>query len=321
MFGTKHSQHGFTLIELLVVIAIIAVLVSLLLPAVQQAREAARRTECRNNLKQIGLALHNYHDSHRTFPPGGVTRLATSATSNCNLLGWDQTDCQAPWTVMILPQLDQAPLYNQFNFLGGFNSPFKPGGWVSPNFNQQLIRHPRFECPSDPNSNESYANCNYVGVQGGGVPACVNTVVAPASPGRVFYYNGMFHNNSRIRVADVLDGTTNVFHVGETRYLNLFGGTPRGFYTWASSMYPDNNAQCPVILAGALDAINSLDKDPAQELTSDYQSRLFGSRHEGGCMFLMADGSVHFVSENINQIVYQTLAVRADALPLGGFTP
>src|SRR5581483_8700238 len=98
-------KKGFTLIELLVVIAIIAILIALLLPAVQQAREAARRTQCKNNLKQLGLALHNYHDNFNTFPPGGVN--GTAATSNYQ--GWG-------WSIMLLPQIDQAPLYNQINF-------------------------------------------------------------------------------------------------------------------------------------------------------------------------------------------------------------
>src|SRR4051812_46688665 len=104
----RRQIRGFTLVELLVVIAIIALLVALLLPAVQQAREAARRTQCRNNLKQVGLALHNYHDTNSTLPPGWVG--VTSGQSDVNgINGWS-------WAARVLPQLDQSPLFNSINF-------------------------------------------------------------------------------------------------------------------------------------------------------------------------------------------------------------
>src|SRR5580698_8598950 len=108
---SSRAKRGFTLIELLVVIAIIAVLVALLLPAVQQAREAARRTQCKNNLKQIGLALYNYHDSFSLFPPGYVDRNGNPNLTPDNDLGpsWG-------WAAFLLPGMDQAPLYNQINF-------------------------------------------------------------------------------------------------------------------------------------------------------------------------------------------------------------
>src|SRR6516225_9974587 len=105
MMAQRFSRHGFTLIELLVVIAIIAVLVAILLPAVQQAREAARRTQCRNHLKQLGIALHNYHGTCNVFPPGYVSGAIYPATAN----GWG-------WCAQLLPQLDQAPLYNSLDF-------------------------------------------------------------------------------------------------------------------------------------------------------------------------------------------------------------
>src|SRR5262245_57342108 len=105
MSRSKNLPRGFTLIELLVVIAIIAILISLLLPAVQQAREAARRTECKNHLKQIGLALHNYHDTHRALPPGNVARFDVP-TATFQGYGWT-------WTAKILPEIDQAALFNR----------------------------------------------------------------------------------------------------------------------------------------------------------------------------------------------------------------
>src|SRR6266542_1460478 len=111
---SRRSPLGFTLIELLVVIAIIAILIALLLPAVQQAREAARRTQCRNVLKQFGLALHNYHDTFRAFPPGHLHRgLFDGVADTANAAGNGGTGFD--WTTMMLPYMDQAPLYNQFN--------------------------------------------------------------------------------------------------------------------------------------------------------------------------------------------------------------
>ena len=109
---SRPHRRGLTLIELLVVIAIIAILIVLLLPAVQQAREAARRTSCRNNLKQIGLAIHNYHDAHRTFPPGGIT-----------IGGWQDSLNGSTWSVAILPYLDQATLYRRYSFADFNESP------------------------------------------------------------------------------------------------------------------------------------------------------------------------------------------------------
>ena len=137
--STNRKHRGFTLIELLVVIAIIAILIALLLPAVQQAREAARRTQCKNNLKQIGLALHNYHDVNRAFPPGWVPQLSsTGAVSNTRRSSW-------AWSVFILPYIDQAPLFNQ---LTQTPVPVYPNFPVLPG--DDLDRNlAAFTCPSD----------------------------------------------------------------------------------------------------------------------------------------------------------------------------
>ncbi len=181
----RSRQRAFTLIELLVVIAIIAVLIALLLPAVQQAREAARRTQCKNNLKQFGLALHNYHDAFNMFPPGQVydgfadtnVRSPTNGGGNdcvaAGALSSNATYVRAPWTVQVLPYIDQAPLYNQFNMAMPFfgrQDHQNPAG--SPNYPLQLRESPPgFRCPSSPVINSDKYTNNYNACMGGGGPS------------------------------------------------------------------------------------------------------------------------------------------------------
>ena len=160
---TKRVKRGFTLIELLVVIAIIAILIALLLPAVQQAREAARRSQCKNNLKQIGTALHNYHETFRIFPPG-VINSAWSGSGGGTTTGSNGLS----WATMILPYADQAPLYKKF---------ITTQHWLVGNTNEVAEILTVFRCPSDvsPDQNASVTalmgTSNYPGVYGVGSPA------------------------------------------------------------------------------------------------------------------------------------------------------
>ncbi|HWL08098.1 MAG TPA: DUF1559 domain-containing protein [Planctomicrobium sp.] len=315
----KTRNRGFTLIELLVVIAIIAILVSLLLPAVQQAREAAKRAQCKNKIKQITLALHNYHDTHNVLPPGGISLLPLSSGANWCTGGRNHN--LASWTVMILPFLDDAPRYNNFTMgsavrsyatsaIGGVTSDTE---WNRPNS--------KFQCPSDPASLPAVNNINYLGVQGGGpTPEC--------SAMSDFYRNGVLYANSNTNFSKITDGLTNVFMIGETKYaLAPKGSQNSSSFSWASSIRVDTNSQAsPVILAAAKNQINSIigtggsRKNWASNQDTRYTSAsLFGSFHTGGAHFGMGDGSVHFVSENINLDLYQQRAVRDDGLPIGGF--
>jgi len=311
----KRLRHrsGFTLIELLVVIAIIAVLIALLLPAVQQAREAARRSDCKNRMKQIGLALHNYHDTHRVFPPGGVSDVAVTGSNWCMTgVGYSKF----PWTVQILPYLDEGSRYNSFNPSLNLISIADRGN--SANDTEWQRPNSKYQCPSDPNSQPGINNNNYFGVQGGGAgsadASCTNT-----AGNRYWMVNGILYHNSSTRMSHITDGTTNVFLVGETKYQSIKAGNPSQYYGWASSDWPLPTYGSPSQVAGAVVAINSAAHYPAVNHTFDVQTRTFGSYHEGGCHFTMADGSVHFVSENVDLTIYQQMGKRADGLPISNF--
>lgn len=323
MMNRKRKRHGFTLIELLVVIAIIAILIALLLPAVQQAREAARRTSCKNNMKQIGLALHNYLDTHLVFPPGYVTSIPSDPGTT-----WCHGDAPpltvnefagSPWTVLILPFVEQSQLYELFDL----NAPFfgiltAPNGQMSPENDMvglglttdvtqegRLPPMAAYQCPSDEGLSDDDDKLSYFGVQGGGpTEACRNSI---GGGERLFYLNGMLFHNSSMKDRDCKDGTSNVLIVGESRYMPLD-------FTWATSAKLDL-ACFPATLAGARDAINEF------AVTGLVSTSGFSSAHDGGAHFTMTDGSVHFLSDSIDLDVYQTLAIRADALPLEGFQP
>jgi prepilin-type N-terminal cleavage/methylation domain-containing protein len=318
-------RHGFTLIELLVVIAIIAILIALLLPAVQQAREAARRTQCKNNLKQLGLALHNYHDTHMVFPPGNITGGGV-ATTNC-LPSVAQTESRAPWTVLILPFLDESPRYNLFVmtdvFAWGFNpaynstqnSPSSPTNLI-----QQLRPNTKYLCPSDPRAQPAYPLINYFAVSGGGaVPGdtgqdsgypCAN------NGGRAHFGNGMFYRNSSTRMGDITDGTTNVYMIGESCY-GFYADMNNERLSWASAQRVNTSTdQLDTVTCAAARPINDKSATNPQDHWR-FIGSTFGSKHTGGCHFVLADGSVNFVSENIDINVYRQRGIRNDGLPLG----
>ncbi|WP_029247387.1 DUF1559 domain-containing protein [Schlesneria paludicola] len=292
------SVRGFTLIELLVVIAIIAVLIALLLPAVQQAREAARRTQCRNNLKQIGLALHNYHDISNSLPPGWVG-ITNGASDIYGINGWG-------WASRILPQLDQGPLFNQLNFNLKMES--------TTNETTRLTPLAAFRCPSDvaPGTTWTIQDAggtdlvklpvgNYVGVFGtSDIDDCVGLPNSPCMG------EGAFFQNSRIQFRDFTDGLSNSIVVGEhkTRRDVGFNWTS----TWAGVVANGDDA-----IVRILGTCDHTPNSPANHIDD------FSSYHVGGANFVMGDGAVRFVSTNIDLGVYQHLATRAAGDLVGEF--
>jgi len=293
----RSRRKGFTLIELLVVIAIIAILIALLLPAVQQAREAARRTQCRNNLKQFGLALHNYHDTHRVFPPGQLHRGTWDGTGPDNAGAGGTGGTGFAWTAMILPFIDQAPLYNQFNLNVPISNPVA-GGLTNRALAATVVPYAR--CPSD--IAPQTANVGNAGDPGEIRPQATASYKASAGAfdGNQGLYphsnqnraNGCFYRDSTLSIRDIIDGTSNQILVGEVTWDTRLGGTTntRNFGAVApANGYANGNSNR--LMAVAEYGIN--------DKTRIAPAITFSSLHVGGAHFLFGDGTVKFVSENI----------------------
>jgi prepilin-type N-terminal cleavage/methylation domain-containing protein/prepilin-type processing-associated H-X9-DG protein len=294
------ARRGFTLIELLVVIAIIAILIALLLPAVQQAREAARRTQTRNHLKQIGIALHGYHERYGRFPSGwiGVTNRQPDVEGES---GWG-------WAAMILPDLDQQPLFDQLDF---HQTPAAPANALA-----RRRALPVFRCPSDSSPERwdleeednpgtilaSLPTANYVGNFGTTeLHDCEGLAVGNTCRG-----DGVFFHNSSVRFQDIRDGSSNTFLVGQRKTDET--QSPPWHSTWVGVIAGGEEA-----FARILGAADHTPNHPAAHLED------FSSNHAGGVHFLFGDGRVRFVSENIDHDLYQSLATRANNEPVGEF--
>jgi prepilin-type N-terminal cleavage/methylation domain-containing protein/prepilin-type processing-associated H-X9-DG protein len=269
-------RDGFTLIELLVVIAVIAILVALLLPAVQQAREAARRTGCRNNLKQIGLALHNYHDAHKCFPPGFVTGAAAPSTAN----GWG-------WGAHLLPYLDQGPLYQSIDFDRPIFDPV--------NATATRTGIPVFLCPTDLVEPHAFNIVDGTGtVLGQATPSSyAATVGDDNSEVTDLHCNGAFFRNSCVRMRDMIDGSSQTTLVGDRAFAMTKGtwvGAPDGAVVAAGELNPWSTTTAPP------ETFSLVHNNWINILTdSDGGLDDFSSMHTGGVQLLFADGSVRFI--------------------------
>jgi len=323
----RGQSSGFTLIELLVVIAIIAILVALLLPAVQQAREAARRSSCKNNLKQLGLALHNYHDTFNTFPPAFVDGdpCYTSTTNDCASDAPYENRNSLGWQTFILPYVEQPALYDQIgaqtgsftrswydaNGDGVLNDPIAASRTIISNYN----------CPSDPmgginTKRSSLGKTNYLGNGGNGA--------ARDSNGTLFV-------NSKVLMRDITDGTSNTVMIAErstqrdsdsiTRCGTVVcnwngglwigarttnGGVPQGWY--------------PGVVSNDVESYGGLTSTLINGGTATWGADWgSSSSHKGGMQVTMSDGAVVFLSENINAETYRRLRNRRDGQVVGEF--
>ena len=318
------ASRGFTLVELLVVIAIIGTLVGLLLPAVQSARESARRSACQNNLKQLGVALHNYHDAMRSFPRGN--KCTTSALPPTSASPGDPTATREPWTVAILPYAENVALYNSFDFNQAFSSHVNqsrqqttlPGS--NPNPAAQNTRNPLFQCPSDPELPASPLKNNYFGVMGGVTASGQGAAWVGASPTSYeIYNNGILFLNSARGIKNITDGTSKTFLVGETIY--QYNLPSEKFYGWGQGVRTHSEGDKNFLqnVAATKSVINS---KPQQDAAGVYAHLVwqttFSSSHPGGTQFLTADGGVSFVSETVNLTIYRQMGVVNDGAPVGG---
>ncbi len=319
------SRPGFTLIELLVVIAIIAILIALLLPAVQQARESARRTQCKNNLKQLALACHNYHDTHSFLP---LNRDMTNWGAGPNHANFS-------WIAMSLPYFEQASLYQSINFshAGGAANGYGWQGTVAPtarNLTAAQTVLTGLLCPSNPQSKKidgQYEGIDYrAGVNGvartdytgnfgftnGGWRDCPRKPIGTGpwawfdQPGDTNGANGVFCYRGGVDLAKIIDGTSNTVLLTEDMHWSDFNNKAAisDDAAWASPLGAITTLQNPINY---------------KDIQGDRRCHGWSSLHVGGAQGALCDGSVRFVSENIDGGLQRAIATRAGGEVIGEF--
>ncbi len=329
--NSTRGSRAFTLIELLVVIAIIAILIALLLPAVQQAREAARRTQCKNNLKQIGLSLHNYHDTFNMFP---YASNAAASTVNSNSTIMTAYKNQTGW-VLLLPYFDQAPLYNTLDhsaamgrWANGGSLPLAGNGPTTANAAASAVKLAALLCPSDSGQQTFPGFDGNYGCQTG-LASYKSTYGFSASgqPSTLWSNLGqttrpMFGAQSNTTMRDLKDGSSNTVAIAETT-LNVYDGITG---SWACNQHVGNGVDFANL--NGQRKINDWDccgwgpgtpwsvKNPQGTLG---EWGTVGSTHTGGMHVLLGDGTVRFISENIDGTTRQRLGYIGDGNPLGEF--
>lgn len=303
--GQCKILHGFTLVELLVVITIIGILIALLLPAVQAAREAARRLQCANNFKQVGLAMHNYHVAHKTFPPGQIA---------ANWFAWGS---------FILPYLEQSAVHDKLTFKASGSYYFTNDGTRE----AASMRIPSYLCPSDPQGGELVRCCSGGNSPQGtdenedvrqtnmaGVTDSEDWTTNGVRPRTLDQADGVMAADEPCRIEDIRDGTSNTLLIGEV--------TGAGPATYDGHFWVAWN------LLDTRDGINGAFTVPGgiwpgtPPVTMTYfgmRDTGFSSFHPGGCHFLLADGSAQFLSENIAQETLVNLTTRVGGEVVGAW--
>jgi prepilin-type N-terminal cleavage/methylation domain-containing protein len=304
------GRQGFTLVELLVVIAIIGILVALLLPAVQAAREAARRMECSNNLKQLGIGMHNYHDTYNSLPYGVNA-------------GWGHS-----WTAFVLPQLEQSPLYDTIP------TPFNDSGvWTGTDARSLALIAlsrtyvPVFRCPSQPGPNNEPLNIN--GLTGRAVNnylACAGGNARNDNRGAngMDRSNGLFlasiftQNPTRppFKFRDAIDGLSNTLLIGESQYelnLNRGCGICDRYVFYHMNADSGDGGDFSEVLGSTFYKINN------QAVNTSERELAYSSYHPGGAMMVLADGSTQFAAETIDLTTWRGLCSRDGGEVLGEF--
>jgi prepilin-type N-terminal cleavage/methylation domain-containing protein len=319
------GRSAFTLVELLVVIAIIGVLVALLLPAVQAAREAARRTQCSNNLKQVGLALHNFHDTYNKLPVGTH----------------DDDNKSFCWRTWILPYMEQTPLYNQMTQAGLWIPPQMGGGANGLNIDSvpaseiagvtvisDLCKTKLgfYMCPSDTlpeKDNDGYFKTNYCGNVGpavGTIATCASADAKGELQQGVLLMSNQNTDTWTTSLARMTDGTSNTIMAGEvseTSNINKGLTNARAYPIWAGG---NNNGACSDGLAGSGAVLRFVDTAYFVNRKTGTESNMsFGSKHPGGAQFVLGDASVRFITESVSTVVYRAAGTRdngeAEQLP------
>lgn len=308
------SRRAFTLVELLVVIAIIGILVALLLPAVQAAREAARRMSCSNNMKQLGLGLHNYHDTREAFPAGQANNIGADVARP----GWNR----ACWWHSVLPFVEQQNLYDVtatymsnnaiphiiFAVNNNGNVPSEPG-------RNTVVK--TFVCPSDGEGPKTKTvGGNEQGFHGNYVLCAGSTAYNPSGDPLGRLNNGTFYPFSDSKFSSVVDGTSNTLFGGEILVVKDTGAHDlRGRYwnTWQGNvLFTTLNPPNTLVGDRSNYCIIAL-RRPCLALTATLVNQSVRSNHSGGAMFLLGDGSVRFISNNVNLLTYQALGTRGGA--------
>ncbi len=298
---TGCPRRAFTLIELLVVIAIIAILIGLLLPAVQKVREAAARSQCANNLKQIGLALHGYHDANKVFPPGYLSGVDGSGTDTGP--GWG-------WAAYVLPQMEQEGVFRQLDF----KQPIQASAFAA----GRGAAVKSYLCPSDTPPAQAFP----VGPRSGsGALVATTCTVAPANYVGCFGVgepgvdgDGLFFRNSTVRIGDVTDGTSSTLAAGERSFRDA-ESTWVGAVTGANQV-PTPNSPLPLQVNNASNFVLAHTGEAYTGPANPTEINHYTARHPGGGNYLFADGHVGPLSGATTYATFKALSTRAGGEPI-----